>query len=50
VAKSDDNGNEMGTPVSLVAGQSKASNVLELPLAGITFPLNLKLHVKSQEP
>jgi Cu/Ag efflux protein CusF len=46
VAKSDDNGNEMGTPVSLVAGQNQASNVLELPLAGIKFPLNLKLHVK----
>jgi Cu/Ag efflux protein CusF len=46
VAKSDDNGNEMGAPVSLVAGQNRASNVLELPLAAIKFPLNLKLHVK----
>ena len=46
VAKSDDTGNEIDTPVSLVAGQSKTRNVLEVPVAGAKFPLNLKLHVK----
>jgi Cu/Ag efflux protein CusF len=45
VAKSDDTGKEIDTPVPLVAGQNKARNILEAPLAGAKFPLNVKLRV-----
>jgi Cu/Ag efflux protein CusF len=46
VAKSDDTGKEIDTPVSLVRGQNEAGNILEGPVAGAKLPLNLKLHVK----
>jgi hypothetical protein len=46
VATADDNAREIAAPVSLRAGPLKDSNALEVPIAGATFPLNLKLHVK----
>jgi Cu/Ag efflux protein CusF len=46
VAKSDDNAQEIDAPVSLRPGESKGGNTLEGSIAGATFPLNLKLHVK----
>jgi hypothetical protein len=46
VAKSDDNAKQIDTPVSLVAGQNRDGNTLEVPIGGAKLPLNLRLYVK----
>jgi Cu/Ag efflux protein CusF len=46
VAKSDANGNDIGAPVPLKAGQKADRNTLELPMPGETMPAKFTLRVK----
>ena len=46
VVKADDNAREIGTPVSLAAGESRDKNTLETRIADARLPFNAKLYVK----
>jgi Cu/Ag efflux protein CusF len=46
VAKTDDGAREIETPLSLVVGQNKDRNTMEVPIAGAKLPLSVKLHMK----
>lgn len=46
VALADDDARERDAPVALLPGPQRDGNTLEVPIAGATLPLNLKLHVK----
>lgn len=46
VAKSDANGNDIGAPIPLKAGQTADRNTLELPMPGEALPAKLTLRVK----
>jgi hypothetical protein len=49
VVRSNNNGQEIGTPVPLAPGHSKDGNTMEASVGTSALPVNVKLHVKFKE-
>jgi hypothetical protein len=49
VVRSNNNGEEIGTPVPLAPGHSKDGNTMEASVGTSALPVNVKLHVKFKE-